>query len=93
MLNCGLQKPQPPARWNGVRDASLEGNYCIQANYFFPFINSLIVGDEDCLFLNVFTPTVSKAQHSPKHVRLLISMVQLKSFWKTCRYLLSELPI
>lgn len=60
-----FQKPQPAIRWDGVRDASLEGNYCIQANYFFPNIQSLIVGDEDCLFLNVYTPNLNPSKLLP----------------------------
>jgi carboxylesterase type B len=50
-----LQAPQPPEAWEGVRDASVEGaasphlQFIIQAGY---------KGDEDCLFLNVYTPQV-----------------------------------
>ena len=47
--------PSPPASWNGVRDASQFASGCVQ-----PVIeggNVSIQGDEDCLYLDVWTPT------------------------------------
>ncbi|XP_063236212.1 esterase FE4-like isoform X2 [Bacillus rossius redtenbacheri] len=46
--------PEPPVGWDGVRDALSEGNVCLQKSYS----GSGLVGDEDCLFLNVYTPSV-----------------------------------
>ncbi|KAJ4446942.1 hypothetical protein ANN_13644 [Periplaneta americana] len=48
--------PQPPESWTGVLKATKEGPDCIQKP--FPELPSLpeIVGDEDCLYLNVYTP-------------------------------------
>ncbi|XP_015518299.2 esterase FE4-like isoform X1 [Neodiprion lecontei] len=46
--------PQPPRPWTGVRDASKEGPKCIQIDY----ITSNMVGDEDCLYLNVATTSL-----------------------------------
>ena len=48
------QDPEEPEAWSGVRDALKEGNDCIQ---FHLFKNGL-VGSEDCLYLNVYTPQV-----------------------------------
>jgi para-nitrobenzyl esterase len=44
------QPPQPAARWPGVREAGTFGAHCVQPS---------ITGgqSEDCLFLNVFTPS------------------------------------
>lgn len=49
--------PQPALPWTGTRDASRFGDSCPQ-----PFVKNLSVGlslpgNEDCLKLNVFTPT------------------------------------
>jgi len=49
--------PQPALPWSGTRDASLFGDSCPQ-----PFVKNLsaglsLPGNEDCLKLNVFTPT------------------------------------
>lgn len=48
--------PAEPASWTGTRDATKFGNHCAQAErgiFAMPGI------DEDCLYLNVFTPTAN----------------------------------
>ncbi len=47
--------PQPYGRWHGVLKATQLGNQCPQLDFFG---NEL--GVEDCLFLNVYTPSVKK---------------------------------
>jgi len=49
---------QPPVefeKWEGVRDALIQPPVCLQAD---PMWNQ-VFGQEDCLYLNVFTPNVS----------------------------------
>lgn len=46
--------PQPAARWAGVRDATRFGNDCMQAPWD---VMSGQPDSEDCLFLNVWTPS------------------------------------
>jgi len=48
--NLRWRSPAPPLPWQGVRDASSFGNFCLQ-----PDSNGNLLGDEDCLVLNVFT--------------------------------------
>ena len=53
------REPQAPAKWNGVRDAKKLGNACIQK----AGLSDKNGGNpgsisEDCLFLNVWTPTL-----------------------------------
>ncbi|XP_077284688.1 venom carboxylesterase-6-like [Arctopsyche grandis] len=44
--------------WEGVRDATQDSPHCIQSN---PYMRSdEISGDEDCLYLNVYTPAEVK---------------------------------
>ena len=50
--------PQPPARWNGVRDATAYGPECAQP------APPGTPNSEDCLTLNVFTPATGGA-HLP----------------------------
>ncbi|KAK7072928.1 Carboxylesterase 5A [Halocaridina rubra] len=60
-LGDGTRDPQPPSTWTGVRKRSSLASPCVQV----PFGHMLagvklppeeLVGDEDCLYLNVFTP-------------------------------------
>lgn len=56
--------PQPPAPWQGVRDASKFCSSCIQNRAFSrePWTAEFMVQDsisEDCLFLNIWTPAKS----------------------------------
>ncbi|CAF4887377.1 unnamed protein product [Pieris macdunnoughi] len=50
-----FKAPQPPQPWDGVRDATAEGNVSAQIDQMFctPY-----TGDENCLFLNVYTPNL-----------------------------------
>jgi para-nitrobenzyl esterase len=45
--------PQPYGTWTGILQATKAGSECPQVS---PFNSSLVVGEEDCLFLNVYTP-------------------------------------
>ena len=45
--------PLPPEPWDGVREALLPGNECIQLDMTDP---SEVIGDEDCLVLDVYAP-------------------------------------
>jgi len=49
--------PTPPASWSGVRAASQFGNYCVQP----PASGTTPVGDEDCLYLNVWSSPAAHA--------------------------------
>lgn len=49
-----LQPPQPPKRWEGIRDATRERNGCISRHSLFRKVE----GSEDCLLLNVYSPMV-----------------------------------
>jgi para-nitrobenzyl esterase len=42
--------PEPPAAWDGVRDGSRTGPMCPQ------IVGGKVVGDEDCLTLNIWAP-------------------------------------
>jgi para-nitrobenzyl esterase len=50
-----LRPPQPPARWNGVRDATRQGPACLQ---FQPTgVREDQAVSEDCLYLDVYRPS------------------------------------
>ncbi|XP_021951286.1 venom carboxylesterase-6 [Folsomia candida] len=51
-----FESPQRPEKWKGVRDAGSYGAQCIQLE----LLLGIIMGDEDCLFLNVFTPKIKE---------------------------------
>lgn len=47
---------EPEKPWSGIRDASREGQSCPHKN----MILDTFKGDEDCLFVNVFTTRMPK---------------------------------
>lgn len=49
---------EPERSWPGIRDASREGNSCPHKN----MILDTFKGNEDCLFLNVFTAKMPKGE-------------------------------
>ncbi|KYN20422.1 Esterase E4, partial [Trachymyrmex cornetzi] len=51
-----FKDPLPPERWFGDRDASKYGNIAVQVD----LLTREIVGDEDCLYLNVYTIDIVK---------------------------------
>ncbi|XP_018353120.1 PREDICTED: esterase E4-like isoform X1 [Trachymyrmex septentrionalis] len=51
-----FKDPLPPERWFGHRDASKYGNIAVQVD----LLTREIVGDEDCLYLNVYTIDIVK---------------------------------
>ncbi|RLU22070.1 hypothetical protein DMN91_006450 [Ooceraea biroi] len=44
--------PKPPASWDGIRNASENGNVSLQLD----LLTETVIGDEDCLYLNVYVP-------------------------------------
>ncbi|KAG6454576.1 esterase E4 isoform X1 [Manduca sexta] len=50
-----FKAPQPPEPWEGIRDATSEGNVSAQIDYTF---TKEYTGDENCLFLNIYTPNL-----------------------------------
>jgi para-nitrobenzyl esterase len=55
--------PQSPMPWTGVRDASTFGKRCAQLAD--PTLQTAASTDEDCLYLNVWTPKPSSAAKLP----------------------------
>ncbi|KAF2889220.1 hypothetical protein ILUMI_16954, partial [Ignelater luminosus] len=52
-----FKAPVPPIPWIVVRDATKDGPMCIQKNYLYS-LDPPIEGEEDCLYINVYTPKV-----------------------------------
>lgn len=50
-----FRDPQEPENWTGIRDATQPGSKCCQIN---PFSIGSAEGSEDCLYLNVYTPSL-----------------------------------
>jgi para-nitrobenzyl esterase len=64
--NLRWMPPQPPARWNGVFEATQFGNFCPQ-----PY-RGVSVGDEDCLTLNVYRPHQMKNANKDSGVPVMV---------------------
>ncbi|MGC2160574.1 MAG: carboxylesterase family protein [Silvibacterium sp.] len=59
------QPPQPAAKWKGVRDATAFGSRCMQAHIYSDMIFRDPGPSEDCLNLNVWTPSGAKKGSLP----------------------------
>ncbi|XP_059046548.1 juvenile hormone esterase-like [Achroia grisella] len=57
-----FKAPEPPESWDGVRDATQHGPICPQYN---ERMDRIHIGTEDCLYLNVYTKTVTPAKPLP----------------------------
>ncbi|XP_076636106.1 esterase FE4-like [Colletes latitarsis] len=58
-----FKDPEPPAPWTGVKDVSkYVGKACPQIEERSPYD---VVGDEDCLYLNVYTNSISDCTRKP----------------------------
>ncbi|XP_043523966.1 venom carboxylesterase-6-like [Frieseomelitta varia] len=49
-----FEAPKPAAAWSGTRSAKEDAQICTQRNIY--TYDDMIVGGEDCLYLNVYTP-------------------------------------
>lgn len=59
--------PVPIAPWTKPRDCFDFGNVCLQFN---PMNKTELIGDEDCLFLNIYTPEINPTK--PRTVMIYI---------------------
>jgi para-nitrobenzyl esterase len=57
--------PMPAASWEGVRKATEFGSRCLQNNVFGDMVFRDAAASEDCLTLNVWTPTKSAKEKLP----------------------------
>ncbi|XP_011864448.1 PREDICTED: esterase E4 [Vollenhovia emeryi] len=57
-----FKPPQPPT-WNEALDATTNAEICTQRNVY--VYQKEIVGSEDCLYLNVYTPCVQCTEEQP----------------------------
>ncbi|KAL0100127.1 hypothetical protein PUN28_019520 [Cardiocondyla obscurior] len=51
-----FKDPEPPASWEGIRDASVNSGMSAQLELSFTTFQMVPAGTEDCLYLNVYKP-------------------------------------
>lgn len=55
-----FKAPKPHGGWSGIRDAYRHGHHC-PSNGFLIFLSG---GNEDCLFLNIYTPNLDNEKRA-----------------------------
>jgi para-nitrobenzyl esterase len=60
--NLRWKPPISPKRWTSVRQATSFGSNCPQTNELGVFAGPVNTTNEDCLFINVFTPNLGKSR-------------------------------
>ncbi|XP_073975369.1 carboxylic ester hydrolase-like isoform X4 [Rhodnius prolixus] len=60
-----FQDPQPPESWTRIRDAYNFGSVCVHIPFLYPPVKTTKLGNEDCLYLSVYTPTLKPPQLLP----------------------------
>lgn len=53
-----MQAPRPREPWSGIYDATAPGPCCPQKS----LSNGQVIGEEDCLTLNVYTPRLPRTE-------------------------------
>jgi para-nitrobenzyl esterase len=61
--NLRWRAPQPPAKWQGARQADAYAPYCVQNNFGPNYTRAKM--SEDCLYLNVWTPAKTPKDRIP----------------------------
>ena len=59
------KEPQPVSNWSGVRSATAFGARCMQGRIYSDMVFRDSGPSEDCLYLNVWTPSLSAGAHLP----------------------------
>ncbi|CAH0751649.1 unnamed protein product [Diatraea saccharalis] len=56
-----FKEPEPARPWTGVKDASKSGSICLQ----YHGITKTMMGSEDCLYMNIYTPFLKPERPLP----------------------------
>ncbi|XP_074000281.1 juvenile hormone esterase-like, partial [Rhodnius prolixus] len=64
------KEPQPPEPWSGIREGYNFGSVCVQIPFVYPATNTTKIGNEDCLYLSVYSPNVKPKDLLPVLVYL-----------------------
>ncbi|XP_014220887.1 venom carboxylesterase-6-like [Trichogramma pretiosum] len=60
-----FRPPEPVSRWEGTLTATKIANACIQLQHNDKYPDYEVVGDEDCLYLNIYVPQRDTRQQEP----------------------------
>lgn len=65
-----FQEALPPTPWTDIRDATSPGNRCVQLSD--EFTGDEVLGNEDCLFLDIAEPITACKNHYRKNLPVMV---------------------
>ncbi|XP_076170679.1 juvenile hormone esterase-like [Ptiloglossa arizonensis] len=76
LKNLRFQPPVPPASWSETLNATQERSVCPQKD----FLTNTYMGDEDCLYINVFTPVLDFTNDTTNNTKAVLVWIYGGSF-------------
>ncbi len=71
-----LQEPRPIPAWEGILDGTRDGPACPQLNV----ATNKVIGQEDCLTLNVYSTNVRKPEENDANIITFFILTQFPDY-------------
>nr|BAE94685.1 juvenile hormone esterase [Psacothea hilaris] len=77
--NLRFKAPVEPNKWPDIMKTKDNAPHCLQKNYLFS--NPKVIGSEDCLYLNVYSPKLRARRHARKSLLPVMVFIHWGGFF------------